>query len=526
MTYLSVPWLVSAGSCLLAAALTLLLPETSGTTLPDVVDEAEVVGLAHGGDVFKSCYTRYARSPYWTELDSEGTEGTLQVPGEGGGQHRRFNEKSEQSLDFDDDGNNSRVPRKSHAPPHSLDSHSSSDSLASLMSLVDVSRVNGNNSDTSDSSDHDSLGAVPGRCLSIVEKDAKMKKITADHLNFQESLPEGRRGAVINSTLSRKRDDATDFNFLSDGDFLSGQSDNREASLEVLCDEAVENDFSLSVFSLKFRHIKRPVSPTDRRTRPDLHYSSSSSSGDTPKPGKTLVQDYISHHGSSGDGTDSPSNSLSEKDVTEETLFRAVPITVTLDDSPEVFQHTEQLKKRQESSDNDAGDSQVCRQPMHIRDKHEANASHTEIAARGQSRGNLSDSPSPEPKPKRRRPSPVTQVPACGSLSDKPHSAEMETCNSSPPARYYLTTLLDASSGNRTDHCSTDIVHPTQGGRRSEGGEPDFKATPGKCKAGSSKRDEKPAVLRGVGRTMNTRTDGKSRTGELDAIVSDNDDKT
>lgn len=526
MTYPSVPWLVSAGSCLLAAALTLLLPETSGTTLPDVVDEAEVVGLAHGGDVFKSCYTRYGRSPYWTELDSEGAEGTLQAPGEGGGQHRRFDEKSEQSLDFDADVNNSRVPRKSHAPPHSLDSHSSSDSLASLMSLVDVSRVNGNNSDTSDSSDHDSLSAAPRRRLSIVEKDAKMKNITADYSDFQEALPEGRKGAVTNSTLSRRRDDATDFNFLSDSDPLSGQSDNREVSLEVLCDDAVENDFSLSVFSLKFRHIKRPVSPTDRRTRPDLHYSSSSSSsGDTPKPGKTLVQDYISHHGSSGDGTDSRSNSLSEKDVTEGTLFRAVPIMVTLGDRPEVFQHTEQLKKRRKSSNNDAGDNQVCRQPMHIRNKHEANASHTKIEARDQSRDSLSVSPSPEPKPKRRRPSPATQVPACGSLSDKPHSAEMETCNSSPPARYYLTTLLDASSGSRNDPCSTDIVHPTQGDRRSEGGEPDFKATAGKCKAGSSKRHEKPAVLRGVGRTLSTRTDGKSRTGEVDATVSDSDDK-
>lgn len=520
MTYPSVPWLLSALSCLLAAALTLLLPETSGTTLPDVVDEAEVAGLAHGGDVFRSCYTRYGRSPYWTQLDTEGAEATLQVRGEVCVQHERFDEKFEQSLDSDADVDNSGVPRKCHAPPRSPDSHSS-DSLASLMSLVDVSHVNGNNSDTSDSSDHDSPGAVPGRRLCVTDKEAKIKKITAEYSDFQEGLPEGREGAATNSTLSRKRDDATDFELLSTGDPLSGQSDNREASLEVLCDEAVENDFSLSVFSLKFRHIKRPVSPTDRRTRPDLHYSSSSSSGDTPQPGKTLVQDYISHHCSSGDGTDSRSNSRSEKDETEGTLYRAEPFVATLGDDPEVFQHTEQLKKIQESSNNDAGDRQVYRQPMHERNKHEANASHSKIEARDQSRGSLSVSPSPEPRPKRRRPSPATQVPACGSLSDKPHSAEMVTCNSSPPSRYYLTTLLEASSGNRTDHSTTNIVHPKQGDRRSEGGEPDFKATAGKCKAGSSKSDEKPAVLRGVERTLSAGTLGKSRTGELDATVSE-----
>lgn len=524
MTYPSVPWLVSALSCLLAAALALLLPETSGTTLPDVVDEAEVVGLARGGDVFKSSYARYGRSPYWTELDNEGVEGTLQRQCERGSQLRSLGEKSEQSLDFDAEVNNSGVSRKSHTPPHSLNSHSSSDSLASLMSLVDVSRVNGNNSDTSDSNEQDSLGASRER-RSSAEQDTQIN-ITENHSDFKEALP-GSHETVRHSSLPTEKDDATDFVSTSDNNPLPGQRDENEISLE-----AVENDFSMSVFSLKFRHIKRPISPTDRRMRVDLHSSSSSSCGYTSKAGKTLVQEYISHHSSSGDATDSGSNSLSEKDAIQGTPFLAVPFHASLSDSPEAFQHVKQLKEVQESTNYDAGDDHEQTQTKQLC-KHKNNEINIEMESMKQPRGGLSASPSPEPKPKMSHPSPATQVRTCGSLSDKPHSGEEETCNSSPLARYYLTTFLHASSSSRTDHRSTYIVHPTQGfqatretdGDQSEGGQPAFKATAGKCKAGLVNRDEKPAGLTGVERILSTRTDGKSKTGEAEATSSDNTDK-
>lgn len=158
-----------------------------------------------------------------------------------------------------------------------------------------------------------------------------------------------------------------------------------------------------------------------------------------------------------------------------------------------------------ELSNDNSGDNEIRIQQVHI-SEHETNALRPEIEAtfntlhishaREQSRGSLSVTPSPKPEAKRRHPSPATQVSTCGSLSDKPHSGEEETWNTSP-ARYFLSTLLDASSVSTSHHRLADKVHPTQGSQatrgdrdqQSEGGEPDFKATDGKRKAGSFKSD-------------------------------------
>lgn len=315
------------------------------------MEEAEVVGLAHGGDVFKSCYSKYGRSPYWTEMDNERT---LQRPRERNGL-KSFVEEPE-SLTLEADVTISSVPREDHGPPRSLASHTSSDSVASLMSLVDVSRVNGNNSDTSDSSDHDSLGAMrDGR--SNIDKEAEMN--TADHSSIQGAWPKTDE-AGRNSLTSEGTENSSDF--VSADDPLSGQNDNRHIIQKDIMssDEAVEKDFSLSVFSLKFRHIRRPVSPTDR-VRTDLHYSSSTSSGDTPKS-KTLVQEYISHHSSSGGGTDSRSNSPRGENVLDGTLYCAIPCQSTLSGSPEVSQHVEELKYQKSSN----SDVEVWSQPVNI----------------------------------------------------------------------------------------------------------------------------------------------------------------
>ena len=441
MTYPSVPWLISAGGCLLAAILALLLPETSGTTLPDVVHEAEVVGLAYNGHVIKSCYTRYGKTPYWTEVDTEASGGTLQEGCECNSKCRHSRKKSGANLISATEEHDVQGVRGGDGQPHSPASQVSSDSHTSLMSLVDVSRVNGNNSDTSDSSDHVTATVMGGRSLSMEKTTPKTaddsdtrKKIKIHTLQLQSVLPD--ISDEINDSSSERADERSNF---------SDQNKNKESSLGAmaLCDGPEENDFSLSVFSLKFRYIKRPISPTER-IRTDLHSSSSSSSPCTSRPRKTLIQEYISHHSFRGEGSNSCSSSQSEKECQEQVK----PVQSIIKDTNKHNTPRERLTEAQKSSDNNSGNIQEKLKPLYQCNSNKTNTTRTQrgevlpsifyCPTREQSSSSVSPISSPEPKSKKKHSLPATRVSKREALNGTSNSKKGKAICNSPPVQYYF----------------------------------------------------------------------------------------
>ncbi|XP_069943879.1 uncharacterized protein [Cherax quadricarinatus] len=328
LTYPSVPWLMSAAGCLVAAMLALLLPETSGTSLPDVVDEAEVIGLCYRGDVLKTCDFGYGRSPYWVEVDGlivsrSVSEAALEdddkcrrlKPNVDSQLKTKVSERRDKKRNMIDEG---AGPSKLMVPhvksrrreisalfPGSSGSVASSCSHCSLVSLVDVSRINGNNSDTTDSNDFEcrdkinKLSSVCGEETSKTEQNvvrstaegneeinAKVPPEVKDHAAGKSSVrsKEGKTNTAANSDPSAK-DNAPVYEAIP--------------KANVSSTESVESDLSISVCSLQFKHIRRLVSPTDRRRKPGLQYSSSSvyAAGE----GRTLVQEYMSRNSFKGD---------------------------------------------------------------------------------------------------------------------------------------------------------------------------------------------------------------------------------
>ncbi|XP_045112542.1 uncharacterized protein LOC123505389, partial [Portunus trituberculatus] len=521
MTYPSVPWLVSAGGCLLAAILTLVLPETSGTTLPDVVDEAEVVGLAISGQVIKSCYAKYGRTPYWTELDGEASGENHQ------GSHchnkpRRYTKRSEASFFSTTEEHNEVEIKSRDRPPSSPASHESSDSPSSLMSLVDVSRVNGNNSDTSDSSDND-VHTVMGRTNPNTEESPKTSE--SSHLKaikiHQRPLPAIPDEA--NPLPSGQKDETND---------SKDQNKNKEASPEATAfyEGSVENDFSMSVFSLKFRHIKRPISPTERKAKTDLHYTSSFSSTCTYRPRKTLIQECVSRHSFQDDESNSCSSSQCGRD-SESQCGRdseegnADTIEPLQSISKEIYEDNDKEKEKEQLTDaqkysksrNTPHNLKLLYSSKTCTHKTKTTLAETEETlpstfmhpSREQTSSNLNPEQSPEPKPQKRRYLPVTRLSKCDALPDTPYSRKGKALSKTHSAR-----------------CSLRATDTGSGGQRREAGEPVFKAATGEWGTGKAEREEKATILRRINQIQSAMSGGKSKAAGKDATHNVDEIKT
>lgn len=301
MTYPSVPWVASAASCLLAAVLALLLPETSGTSLPDVVEEAEVIGLWFRGEVIKSGDSAYGRSPFWVEVDGLIVSRSVSDAGPDDDDERfaSLERAFESHLCPDRSPTGARASRfgrgagSSHlmALPHvharrkGIESSRSSDSLpssGSIVSLVDVSKINGNNSDTTDS--NSSADQAHSRELGTDKKEV----LSAE--NPEAAI--GSQGAGLDNRNNDRR--------------VSGEKGKSEGigrhedffASGNLSSYSIENDVSISVCSLKFKHIRRPVSPTDRRMK-SKNGSSVTRSTSERRESRTLIEEYISRNLSS-----------------------------------------------------------------------------------------------------------------------------------------------------------------------------------------------------------------------------------
>lgn len=321
------PWLTSAAGCLLAALLTLLLPETAGTTLPDVVDESEVVGLCHRGDLLKSCDGEYGKSPYWAE-DDRLTFGRS-VPDDGDKFKNLDRNLDSQLVAKASGGGDKEVSQLAqvagpsqvmmvlpHVQTHrrelspkfsrSTESLTSSCSHCSVVSFVDVSRVNGNNSDTSDTTD------------SNYSKDQKKTAGQAsasgrgatENVYTKTKETEEQRNITISSENAKEFTGKTSLPFKEEENIICEKSQEKPGEDGAVIDEdlkgkelatagPVESDVSISVCSLQFKHIRRPVSPTDRRRGSGLHYSSSSAY--EAGAGRTLIQEYMSRNSFRGD---------------------------------------------------------------------------------------------------------------------------------------------------------------------------------------------------------------------------------
>ncbi|XP_042208446.1 uncharacterized protein LOC121856798 [Homarus americanus] len=346
LTYPSVPWLAAAAGCLVAALLALLLPETAGTTLPDVVDEAEVVGLCYRGDVLKNCDFGYGRSPYWVEVD--GLIVSRSVSEVGLDDDDKFKsldrnldtqlapKASEQGHKVLNKLGQGAGPSQLMVMPHvqtrrrevntmfsqSSGSLVSSCSHCSLVSLVDVSKVNGNNSDTTDSNysggQDETRGLAPGcvkKTLQTKENTDNDMKKTEENRNVNDSSHHGDDSTGKTDVTPGEEKSLSD----SKTSFEDNNTTLNESSSKVkaLGSGPLESDMSISVCSLQFKHIRRPVSPTDRRRGSGLYYSSSSAyaAGGC----RTLIQEYMSRNSFRGDVSGSRYSTLYKKgDVGEE----------------------------------------------------------------------------------------------------------------------------------------------------------------------------------------------------------------
>lgn len=300
MTYPSVPWVASAASCLLAALLALLLPETSGTTLPDVVEEAEVIGLWFRGEVIKSCDSAYGRSPFWVEVDGliVSRSASDAGPDDDDDRFASLERALDSQLHPERSPTGARVSRfgrgagSSHlmalprVPARRKDRNGESSrssyslpSSGSIVSLVDVSKINGNNSDSTDSNS------------------------SADRAHSNELGNDKKEISSAENPEGATQSQGAGFSNRDQGRRVSEEEGKREGIEEFmasgnLSSYSIENDVSISVCSLKFKHIRRPVSPTDRRMK-SKNGSLVTRSTSERRESRTLIEEYISRNFSS-----------------------------------------------------------------------------------------------------------------------------------------------------------------------------------------------------------------------------------
>ncbi|XP_071514878.1 LOW QUALITY PROTEIN: uncharacterized protein [Panulirus ornatus] len=328
LTYPSVPWLTSAGGCLIAALLTLFLPETAGTTLPDVVDESEVVGLGSRGDLLKACDGQYGKSPYWPD-DDHFVFGRGAVsdagPNDDGDKFKSLDRNldcrwvrkasgrgDEEVRQLPQAAGPSQVMVLPHVQTRrrgmkqnlsrSIESLASSCSRCSIVSLVDVSKVNGNNSDTTDTTDSNyredqketrgqvlATGAGAEENIYTETTEVGEQKDTTASFKDKENVAGEKSASLTEKITCGKRHEEP-------------EDDEAEADEELktfATSGPLESDVSISVCSLQFKHIRRPVSPTDRRRGSGLYYSSSSAYETSSR--RSLIQEYISRNSFRGD---------------------------------------------------------------------------------------------------------------------------------------------------------------------------------------------------------------------------------
>nr|XP_045582517.1 uncharacterized protein LOC123745741 [Procambarus clarkii] len=331
LTYPSVPWLTSTAGCLVAALLTLLLPETSGTSLPDIVDEAEVVGLCYEGDILKTCDDGYGKSPYWVKVGGVIVSRSVSEAG--------LNDDDDRFASLDRNPDSQLVPHVSERAtkalkkldqgagpsqrmvlPHvqtrrrelsslftrSSGSLVSSCSHSSVVSLVDVSKVNGNNSDTTDSNDSENrdggrklspggealqTGQTPEKEATKVEEQRKAKLSPGLNLDSGKTIVQTKETKDNHGEYSEySKNSVQEYPAVHEG----------ISKMKTHSPGPVESDVSISVCSLQFKHIRRPVSPTDRRRRGSgLCYSSSSVYAAEGQ--RTVIQEYTSRNSFKGD---------------------------------------------------------------------------------------------------------------------------------------------------------------------------------------------------------------------------------
>ncbi|XP_064092671.1 uncharacterized protein LOC135205685 [Macrobrachium nipponense] len=335
MSYSSVPWLISAAVCLVAALLALLLPETSGTSLPDVVDEAEVVGLCSRGDVIKACDVGYGRSPYWVEVDGLIVSRSVSEVGTDDSdkfKSLRLNLDS-QLVPKESQHGDKKLPRLAHGAgpsqlmvlPHVSDRRShcscrhsrstlslgSTCSQCSVISLVDVSRVNGNNSDTTDSNDSEGQTenvATTSADLHIKSNAFKQAKkdqrtLHTEDSHFSSSSPEVQEERIIPKTkdMTLVCDDILERNVL-----LTALQGNTSSTPSY---SAMESDVSVSMCSLQFKHnMGSKISVGRKRKTARDGLPSVPKLPLAPQAGRLLLERFMLRSSQSPEGTSETSS--------------------------------------------------------------------------------------------------------------------------------------------------------------------------------------------------------------------------